>query len=71
VNDDKYLNEEELSALLKVSTRTIQRWRLNGDGPPFIRVGARSIRYSLYSCKTWADERTFKHLAQEFNAGNG
>ena len=39
-----------------------------GEGPPFIRISARCIRYSLASCKTWADQRTFKHRAQEFNA---
>jgi predicted DNA-binding transcriptional regulator AlpA len=69
VNDDgKYLSENELSALLRVSKRTIQRWRASGDGPPFVRVGAKSIRYELSSCKTWADQRTFIHHAQELTA---
>jgi predicted DNA-binding transcriptional regulator AlpA len=68
VNDDKYLNEVELSVLLGVSARTIQRLRINGDGPRFIRISARCIRYSLASCKAWAAQRTFKHRAQELNA---
>lgn len=68
VHDSKYLSEHELSALLKVSTRTIQRWRASGDGPPFIRVGAKSIRYELSSCKTWTEQRTFNHHAQELTA---
>ena len=65
---DGYLSENELAALLKVSKRTIQRWRSSGEGPPFIRVGARSIRYQLSSCMEWAEERTFMHHAQELNA---
>ncbi len=68
MNDGKYLSETELSALLRVSQRTIQRWRANGDGPPFIRVGAKSIRYELSSCKAWAEKRTFIHHAQELTA---
>jgi hypothetical protein len=68
VNDDVYLNEEELAALLKVSARTVQRWRVNGSGPPWLRVGARSVRYSFHSCKVWAEERTFKHRAQELKS---
>jgi predicted DNA-binding transcriptional regulator AlpA len=68
VRDVTYLNEPELSALLKVSRRTIQRWGASVDGPPFIRVGAKSIRYELTSCKTWADQRTFVNNAQELSA---
>ena len=68
MHDDVYLSENELSALLRVSQRTIQRWRSSGDGPPFIRVGAKSIRYELCSCKAWADQRTFMHHAQELTA---
>src|SRR6516165_585618 len=68
VNDDVYLNEKELSALLKVSPRTVQRWRENGQGPPFSRIGTRSIRYSLKSCRTWAENRTFEHRAHELTA---
>lgn len=68
MNADEYLDEQELSKYLGVSTRTIQRWRVSGEGPPWIRMGARAIRYSVKSCKAWAEQRTYKHYAQELNA---
>ncbi len=38
------LSEQEVANLLQVSPRTVQSWRLNGFGPPFIKVG-RLVRY--------------------------
>ena len=40
------MNEELICAIdaakvLKVSPRTIERWRSNSSGPPFIRLGRR------------------------------
>lgn len=35
----------EAAAILKVKTNTLARWRVDGEGPSFIRVG-RSVRYS-------------------------
>ena len=64
----EYINEVELSRLLRISVRTVQRLRANGNGPPFIRVGAKSIRYKLSSCMVWADQRTFIHRAEELTA---
>ncbi len=30
---------------LGVTTKTLERWRMTGDGPPFIRVSPKVIRY--------------------------
>jgi transcriptional antiterminator len=67
VNDNTYLSERELAALLKVSTRTVQRWRANGEGPPWTRISVRTVRYNLKSCNDWAKLRTFNHHAQELS----
>ncbi len=45
-----YLRERELAERWKVSGRMLGRWRQNGDGPPFIRVGRRRILYRLADC---------------------
>ncbi len=39
------LTEKEAAPILRTSIRTLQKWRVNGNGPPFIRISARAIRY--------------------------
>jgi excisionase family DNA binding protein len=40
------LTQREAATLLKLSERTLERWRVAGIGPKFVRLG-RSIRYRL------------------------
>ena len=68
MHEDIYLSENELAAFLKISKRTVQRWRANGEGPPWTRISVRAVRYNLNSCKAWAEQRTFIHHAQELTA---
>jgi phage terminase Nu1 subunit (DNA packaging protein) len=60
-----YMTERELSALLKVTTRTLQRWRVSGDGPPFIRAGLRRVLYARDAVAAWAASRSFTSHAAE------
>jgi predicted DNA-binding transcriptional regulator AlpA len=52
-----YLNERAVSAYLGISMRTIQRWRLNGDGPPYYAFGPRRILYRQSDLDAWAITR--------------
>jgi predicted DNA-binding transcriptional regulator AlpA len=61
----KYLDEDAVAALLSVSVRTVQRWRVTGEGPPFIRAGSRRVIYSRTAIEQWASLRTFAHHAAE------
>jgi predicted DNA-binding transcriptional regulator AlpA len=61
----EYLTESQVSQLYQVSCRTLQRWRSTGEGPPWIRIGTRGIRYDRHVCDTWATDRTFVHRADE------
>jgi predicted site-specific integrase-resolvase len=36
-----YMREDELAARWRISVRTLQRWRREGRGPPFVRFGKR------------------------------
>ena len=51
-----YLNEVELAELLGLSPRTLQNWRLKGEGPPFGKFG-RSVRYSVATVAAWVAGR--------------
>jgi hypothetical protein len=64
---DIYLTEEEFSERYHVSRRTAQRWRVTGDGPPFVRLGRRKIGYRLSDCEAWAAGSTFDSRADELS----
>lgn len=46
------LTETDLAAYLKVSKRTIQKWRLTGEGPSFLKIG-HLVRYSKDDIDQW------------------
>jgi len=60
-----FLTEAEFSARYRVPQRTVQRWRVTGHGPAFVRCGPRRVLYRLTDCEAWAASRTFAHRAAE------
>jgi excisionase family DNA binding protein len=50
------LTQREAAELLKLSQRTIERLRVSGLGPRFVRVG-RSIRYRLTDIESYISSR--------------
>lgn len=64
-----YLTEEEFCSRYRVSPRSAQRWRFNGDcGPVWCRLGGRRVAYRLSDCEAWARSRTHKSRAAELAA---
>jgi predicted DNA-binding transcriptional regulator AlpA len=51
------LTAPELARRLNVSLHTVLSWRLNGLGPPFIRLTNRSVRYRLADVDRWLRRR--------------
>src|SRR6266536_3218942 len=43
--EDELLTEQELANLLKVSVRTVRRWRAEATGPPVVWAGSHRPRY--------------------------
>lgn len=39
------LDENEAAASLSVAVQTLRNWRWKGEGPRFVKVGARLVRY--------------------------
>jgi hypothetical protein len=60
-----YLTEAETAKALRISSRTLARWRVAGGGPPFARLSARRIAYPVDGLKAWGAGRTFSSLAAE------
>lgn len=42
--DPAYMSERQLAAYWSISARTLQRWRLEGRGPDYVKLG-KCVRY--------------------------
>lgn len=61
----EFLTDAQLCELLHVDARTTLRWRTDGDGPSFVRVGPRRLLYRRADVDAWISTRTFPHRAAE------
>ena len=55
-NVTKYLDTREAAAWLGLSPKTLERYRVSGEGPHFHRFGSR-VRYLLADLEAWASAR--------------
>lgn len=51
------LTVEEAAARVKISKHTLNRWRVTGEGPPFVKYGPRLVRYVESVLDEWAQNR--------------
>ena len=58
-----FIDEFQVANMLCQSVRTIQKWRVTGNGPGFYKLG-RSVRYRLDEVLAWADARRKAHTSQ-------
>ena len=58
------INEEHASTILKVSTRTLQAWRVQGYGPKFRKLG-RAVRYRLEDLETFVNENVHQSTSEK------
>jgi excisionase family DNA binding protein len=47
------LTPEELASELNVSNRQLQKWRFNDEGPRFIRLNSKTVRYRREDVDQW------------------
>ena len=69
VTSIKALHDEKREAeRLSFSVRTLQQWRVNGGGPPFIKINS-AVRYDPAQVDAWLAERTRTNTATVAQAG--
>lgn len=59
------LTREQAARMLAISPRTLERYDAAGNGPGFVRIGPRMVRYDEEACRAWAKARAFPHRAAE------
>ena len=67
-NGSKYLSTREAAAWLGLSPRTLDRYRVSGDGPAFHRFGGR-VRYLVTDLDDWAAARRRLSTSDDGTAG--
>jgi predicted DNA-binding transcriptional regulator AlpA len=50
------LNQREAADFLRLSQRTLERFRLTGDGPPYVKAGRR-VAYRREDLDRWIADR--------------
>jgi len=59
----KYQTTRDTAALLGVTERWLQKLRMSGDGPEFVKFG-RAVRYDADAVRAWAASRARKSTSQ-------
>jgi predicted DNA-binding transcriptional regulator AlpA len=54
--DQTLITPRQLAVRWECSEATLAKWRVNGDGPPFVRLG-RKIAYRVADIEMWLDAR--------------
>lgn len=58
------INQREVAQLLGVAERTLEKWRRTGEGPPFISISRRCIRYRIADLRDWQDQHVRRSTAE-------
>jgi hypothetical protein len=58
LDDDQLFDQRGASLMLRVSERTLERWRAERIGPSFIRMSARAVRYRLSALRAYLDQHS-------------
>lgn len=54
---DRLLSPPEVCELIGVKPSTLQKMRHRKKGPPYVRLGHRTVRYPESELKRWLEER--------------
>ena len=60
------LRTPEAARFLGLSASTLEKMRLTGEGPPFVRLGARVIGYDVDLLREWLKSRRCTSTSDQF-----
>lgn len=52
------LTSSQVAEMLHITEEGLRRWRYRGKGPPFLRLGPRTLRYRPEDVQTWLEQQT-------------
>jgi predicted DNA-binding transcriptional regulator AlpA len=57
-NQPIVVNEDEAARMVGLSTRTLQRLRLEGSGPAFVKLTEKRVGYPVVNLHAWVASRS-------------
>ncbi len=69
-NEPRLLTTEEAAAWLGLSPRTLERYRVTGEGPKFRKIG-RWVRYTVADLNAWLEGCTRTSTSDDGGAAGG
>ena len=63
-DDTTYLDTRAAAAHLGLSPRTLDRYRVSGEGPEYFKLGTR-VRYRLADLEAWTETRRRRSTSDE------
>ena len=69
-SDDQLLREPETCCLTGLALRTLQRMRVEGYGPPYVRLGRR-VLYRMGDLRKWIADNSHTSTSAETVATKG
>jgi len=65
---NSFMPTGEVAQLLHISTKTLERWRVEGTGPVFRKAG-RKVLYALADIETWLNANAFTSTSEAKSKG--
>lgn len=59
----EFLTQREAAALLRLSERTLERYRLSGTGPAFVKLGRRVV-YRAADLTAFTEAHTYRSTSE-------
>ena len=53
--EKRIFRTHEAAEYVGLASSTLEKMRVNGDGPPFIRLGGRAVGYDIKDLDAWLD----------------
>ena len=63
ITASELLSPTEVAAKIKMSPRTLQKWRCNGRGPQYVRLG-HAVRYREQDVDAWVESKLSRNSAE-------
>ncbi len=61
---DALVSEQSAAEFLSVTPGALQKWRMTGNGPQFVRISSRCVRYQRRDLVEWARARVKSSTAE-------
>ena len=70
VDPERLITETEAAAFLGVTRRALQQWRLNGNGPKYVKISQRCVRYRRVELIKWSEDRLQSSTSERMDVIN-